>query len=328
MDRQMLLAFAVASMFIVGGCNRGKESPRTAATNQKAEASGPTAGSGVGSPDWGSAGGGGGGGSPAVAAAPKPSVEYKTKTVYDFQDDVVEGHLIRPSGPGFGPPGSEPPAAAIAPLGMPEPSPPVLETEAIRQQLAAEAERHRALAEIQERASVLGAFGGQGFGDNQRGSNPLRKELESADALQPKPGNPLRETRIGAIPVPSVAPSSPPAYAPVGGGAAPALDAADHVERFARIAPPTAGGAPIRPSESRAAAPAAPTSAAPAVPLPGLSADADAYQVVQVFYGTDRQSAEPPPADLPHIIGCFWPTATVGFMTACLTLVTLGRRSW
>jgi hypothetical protein len=30
--------------------------------------------------------------------APEPSVTYKQKTVYDFDDDLVEGDLVRPEG--------------------------------------------------------------------------------------------------------------------------------------------------------------------------------------------------------------------------------------
>jgi hypothetical protein len=31
-------------------------------------------------------------------AAPAPDVKYKQKTVYDFEDDIVEGALVRPDG--------------------------------------------------------------------------------------------------------------------------------------------------------------------------------------------------------------------------------------
>jgi hypothetical protein len=32
------------------------------------------------------------------AGAPPPDVKYKQKTVYDFEDDIVEGDLVRPDG--------------------------------------------------------------------------------------------------------------------------------------------------------------------------------------------------------------------------------------
>jgi hypothetical protein len=32
------------------------------------------------------------------AGAPAPKVEYKKKTSYDFEDDVVEGELVKPEG--------------------------------------------------------------------------------------------------------------------------------------------------------------------------------------------------------------------------------------
>jgi len=37
----------------------------------------------------------------AIAAPPAPAggdVQYKSKTVYDFDDDIVEGDLVRPDG--------------------------------------------------------------------------------------------------------------------------------------------------------------------------------------------------------------------------------------
>jgi hypothetical protein len=35
---------------------------------------------------------------PAAAPAAGGDVQYKSKTVYDFDDDVVEGDLVRPDG--------------------------------------------------------------------------------------------------------------------------------------------------------------------------------------------------------------------------------------
>ncbi len=35
---------------------------------------------------------------PAPAAGGGDNVQYKSKTVYDFDDDVVEGDLVRPDG--------------------------------------------------------------------------------------------------------------------------------------------------------------------------------------------------------------------------------------
>jgi esterase/lipase superfamily enzyme len=287
MDRHLLLVLMIAALGAIG-CNRSQEPPQVAAVNQKEE------------------------------AAPKP-VEYRTKTTYEFQDDVVEGNLTRPSGSDFArssPPEPAPPTATAAPMadGAARPE--------AAADMQAEEQRRKAIAELQERASVLGAFGGQGFGG---GANPLRNEIGGGDSAQPGAGNPLRESRIGTMAAPGILPGSP-SMAPSGGSAAPTFGAADDVERFARIVTAPAGGASIQPSDSRAAPSAAPASASPAVP-PAASAN-DAYEVVQVFYGTDRQSADPPPSDWQHIVGCFWPTATVGFVAACLTLVAVGRRSW
>jgi len=37
-------------------------------------------------------------GAMAQNRAPAPDVKYKQKTVYDFEDDIVEGALVRPDG--------------------------------------------------------------------------------------------------------------------------------------------------------------------------------------------------------------------------------------
>jgi len=109
---------------------------------------------------------------------------------------------------------------------------------------------------------------------------------------------------------------------------------ADDVERFAKIVTAPSGGAAVGPAEVRAGAVAArsntsatPSSTAPAIPQPTLSSDDD-YEVVEVFYGTDRQSADPPPGDWSHLLGCFWHSLCIGFVAVCLTLVAVVRRSW
>jgi hypothetical protein len=38
------------------------------------------------------------GGAPAAGGAAGNSVQYKQKTVYDFDDDTVEGDMVRPDG--------------------------------------------------------------------------------------------------------------------------------------------------------------------------------------------------------------------------------------
>ena len=35
---------------------------------------------------------------PAASPSPAGATEYKQKTVYDFDDDIVEGDLVRPDG--------------------------------------------------------------------------------------------------------------------------------------------------------------------------------------------------------------------------------------
>src|SRR5438034_6628723 len=319
MDRQLLLAFLIVAL-VGGGCNRGKAPPQAEAVRHKQDAAGP------GTSD---------------AADTRP-IEYRPKTTIDFEDDTVTGNLAKPSGGAFdqlNSPSPAPSAAAIGPPSMadsvrPEPAGD-LEI-ATQRRIQAEEQRRRVLAEVQERASVMGAFGGQQFGDSQQpnplsglggvqGANPLRGDAVTAEAPQPMAGNPLRESRIGAI--------APPAG--LGGSsisvpmdAAPHFGAAGDIERFARIVPAPAGGASIEPRETRAAGSAAPTITGPTIASPVPPLDDGSYEVVEVYYGTDRQSAEPPPNDWQHVVRCFWPTASVGFMAVCLTLVAVGRRSW
>jgi esterase/lipase superfamily enzyme len=71
------------------------------------------------------------------------------------------------------------------------------------------------------------------------------------------------------------------------------------------------GGAPLT---KRAPAPAS----APA------TAD---YDVVEVFYGTDRHAADPDSSDWQHALWQFWPTAMSGFAVICLAFVATSRRS-
>src|SRR5207244_10268533 len=107
------------------------------------------------------------------------------------------------------------------------PPEPADDVEIAQRRFQAEEQRRRILAEVQERASVLGAFGGQNFGDSQQpspiaglsgqGTNPLRGDVAPAEPPQPATGNPLRESRTGAIAAPTALAGSPPSFAPAGG---------------------------------------------------------------------------------------------------------------
>ncbi|MBW8884471.1 MAG: alpha/beta hydrolase, partial [Planctomycetia bacterium] len=278
----------------------------------------------------------GGGASPTVAAAPKPS-EYRTKTTYEFEADTVTGNLERPTESDFDRfqrVTSGPKLKAIAPPAFAESAQfgAAADLEAFKRQQEAEERRRQILAEVEERASVMGAFGTNGIGADQQPNslsglgdrtNPLRDDAGPADLPPPGAGNPLRESRVGAMAPSAVFPRSPAPGRP-GSNPAPALDAADDVERFARIVPAPAGGTSIQPGQTRATASA---SSSPTTTIAAPSSDDDPYEVVQVFYGTDRQSAEPPPGDWPHVVRCFWPTVSVGLITVCLALLAVGRRS-
>src|SRR5437868_6494157 len=134
MDRQLLLALVIAALVGESGCNRSNESSQAAAVAHQEQ------------------------------AAPKPSVEYRTKTRFDFKDDVVEGNLIKPNGSDFDQPRPAAPAPVAAAIVSPatadaaRPEAAAAEAEAMQRRFQAEEQRRRVLAEVQERVSVMGAL--------------------------------------------------------------------------------------------------------------------------------------------------------------------------
>jgi esterase/lipase superfamily enzyme len=125
--------------------------------------------------------------------------------------------------------------------------------------------------------------------------------------------NPLREARAApraAAPEPLFAPA-PAAEAPgLSGGASPPSAAADP-----DASPDANAGEFAAPTSSAALLTIAPTNDLP-------------YDVVEVFYGTDRKSAEALPGDLRSVLMQFVPTATFALLTLCIGLVASSRRNW
>lgn len=130
------------------------------------------------------------------------------------------------------------------------------------------------------------------------GGNPLRFEMAPAPPL---PGNPLRlpsDAAGGGVTI--VSPLDLPA-APATG--------------------PSGGSAP---SELPPAAPQALAANQAAAKAKGN----DLFDVVQVFYGTDRQCTEPDPRDWASWVGRFIPAACAVLATFVLGLAALARRSF
>jgi len=140
----------------------------------------------------------------------------------------------------------------------------------------------------------------------QRAINPLRREAPPPSILPPAAAppplaaeNPLRESasipRMAASEPESTAAPPPILSVPAGGGSSGG----------------GSGGAPL------AALP-------PSAPSPPLSAD---YDLVEVFYGTDRLAAEPITSDWQRALWQFWPSAASFFLMLCLAFVATSRRS-
>jgi esterase/lipase superfamily enzyme len=132
--------------------------------------------------------------------------------------------------------------------------------------------------------------------------NPLRRSDAPSEAAVAPTNNPLRTTR--AIPR-MAAPMEPSA----GSGASPNFAPRESVSVM--MEPPAAELAP-------AAGAPAPAAAAP---------QSDPYDVVQVFYGTDRQAADPQADAWPARIAGLLPLASCVLVTLCLGLVAASRRN-
>ena len=130
MDRQLLLALLVGAIIGVG-CNRSKSPPPTAAASHQEDAAAPTVSELTGAPPE------------------KEPVVYRTTTKYDFEDDVVEGNLMRPDGRAFDQVDPKP----AAPSAVAASQPPTAEPQPLAAADDAEAaQKRRQLEEIKRKA--------------------------------------------------------------------------------------------------------------------------------------------------------------------------------
>jgi len=278
---------------------------------------------------------------------PEAEVQFKSTTTHDFPDDTVSGELIRPDGVAIpqgpirldaAPPQFDPPLLASQP---PEPSVPgtaptqadfAREAAQARRQAAAEEARRIVEAEGQK-SGGLGIFGTSPAAQPPAGesnANPLR--VGAAPAPDPASANPLREARLAprmAAPEPSFAPASPQAQPQPSGGALPPAGGPGEIERAFSTGLQPAAADPIAPRDARARGPAAPESSERNEPLAAIPPANDLpYDVVEVFYGTDRKSADALPGDWRSVLMQFVSTATFVLITLCIGLVASSRRSW
>ncbi|HZN35615.1 MAG TPA: alpha/beta hydrolase [Pirellulaceae bacterium] len=160
-------------------------------------------------------------------------------------------------------------------------------------------------------------------------------EMPSAQSPRDREGNPLRTADAAALrmnPLRTLEPEAPsaaephplvprmaePEIAPPATAlpeTAPPLELPESAPLAVEAAQPLAGDLPSLPAAGGAALmPPAP----PPETLP--------YEVVQVFYGTDRRAAEPLANDWPSRLVRFLPTLCSGLLTVCMVLVASSRR--
>jgi esterase/lipase superfamily enzyme len=150
---------------------------------------------------------------------------------------------------------------------------------------------------------------------DEHGVNPFRN-LTPLQYPSPASGNPLRamqsEQRIAA-PRDHLTRAMPPQPPALAGGAAPS-----------DIAQPAAAPPPeVTPSTPAVAA--QPAADIPLTPSrPSVSPD---YDVVQVFYGTDRLATASTASGWQAVLSCYWPTACCAFASLCLAFVATSRRN-
>ncbi|HEX5105599.1 MAG TPA: alpha/beta hydrolase, partial [Pirellulaceae bacterium] len=215
--------------------------------------------------------------------------ETKSTTI-EFPDDVVEGDLIRP------PVDFQPAPETAGPLSA---EPPVVAPRSL--------------------------------------SNPLR----TSDVPREAP-NPLRsfstlpqmaEPREAAAPqfAPSAAPFAPMSIEPSAGTAAGGSDA-EAAQRAAEAALAEARRAMEAEAAAKAAAEegalrARATELAPSRETTQPTEPAQPFDVVQVFYGTDRAAIEPQAGGIAAHVMRFLPTAFCALVTLCLVLIASSRKS-
>jgi esterase/lipase superfamily enzyme len=229
------------------------------------------------------------------------------------------------------------------------------EAAAAREMTAAEKARLQALAGIKGSA-IFGALGGSSFaestphnvpqvGQSASGNNPLRAQLSSLPIPQPSVPNPLREERIAprlaaAPPSPSVPPPSPkpppaaadpPSANPPSGGATRLSGGLEEIARAFGAAEPSSGASGAIPPPATvesAMAAGSSISLSGSVAPPAAPTNNNPFDVVEVFYGTDRQSADAPVSDWRHVLLKYVPMATAALVALGIGLVASGRRGW
>jgi esterase/lipase superfamily enzyme len=245
--------------------------------------------------------------------------QYKKKTTYDFPVDEVSGDLLRPETLDELPDRFAKMEIPAPPKSAPPPPVDVEREVALARQKAAAEEARRMVEAEGQKSGGLNIFGGNSFAPQppagESNANPLR--VGASPMPEPASANPLRESRIAprmaAPPEPSFAPARPQALPQPLPGALPPMAAAD----------------PIAPRDTNAGGPAAPDSSETSAPRAAVSLANDLpYDVVEVFYGTDRKSAAALPGDWRSVLMQFVSTATFVLITLCVGLVASARRSW
>jgi esterase/lipase superfamily enzyme len=293
------------------------------------------------------------------AAAPQ-AANYQSQTTYEFQADEVSGELLRPGSGGDPAGGDENPGTAnIEANGAAAQRMQEATAELSRADMA----RVEALLEAQK-MGVLGALGGSSFSAEPSlqpapplppagsDSNPLRSALNDLPKPAPAGPNPLRQPRIATgltkaaepafEPGPAVAEQPSVASANPSGGAAMPPGGLDEILRAftetaaspgsAGSSEPTAVGeiGPGAPQTSAVVADVAP-STTDSVTLGGSGLEPrnnDPFNVVEVFYGTDRQSTEAQSSDWRRVLMQFVPAASIALMALCFGFAAAGRKSW
>jgi esterase/lipase superfamily enzyme len=159
----------------------------------------------------------------------------------------------------------------------------------------------------------------------ERALNPLRLDFAPTPAAaEADRANPLRRVRSmprmaapGPTPASAAPPASPPPSIPAGGAAPPSAAMAEPAAPPLAAELPTAS-APLAMDLANLGGGGQPASAA--IPPSGP------YDVVQVFYGTDRLAAELLVDTLPARIIRFLPTGCGVLVTLCLAVIAASRR--
>ena len=236
---------------------------------------------------------------PTAAAAPTQAAPTQAAPVQAAPQD--EAAASQPASAAPGSSESAPPNLAQQPTAPPAPS---SQSYAFRTESALPADTiEQALAappsDFTNPAPPAGAIDGL---------NPLRLDF-TPNSAPGASGNPLRAAR-----------DLPRMSAPR--DAFPAAPAAE-------VAAPSGGSAPLVEMLPGSAAPLAPITARALATGTATDVTSDGpFELVQVFYGTNRQSAEQAASDWPNLLLNFLPTGFSFLITACVGLAAATRRSF